>query len=262
MLQEVRPHEVYNLAAQSHVRVSFDVPEYTAEVTGLGTLRLLEAVRASGIPCRFYQASSTEMFGSSPPPQSEETPFRPRSPYAIAKLAAHYFTINYREAYEMHASCGILGNTESPRRGETFVTRKITRAAARIKLGRQEKLHLGNLDAERDGGHARDYVRAMRLIVAQEVPGDYVVATGVSRTVREFCEAAFSYHDLDWRKYVEVDPRYFRPTEVDALRGDASKARRVLGWAPTVTFPQLVEEMSRADYEAEREGLTRDKNSS
>lgn len=247
ILRIVEPDEIYNLGAMSHVRVSFDVPEYTAEVTGLGTVRLLEAIRELGIRPRYYQASSSELFGSSPAPQSEMTPFHPRSPYAAAKAYAFYITQNYREAYGMHASNGILMNHESPRRGETFVTRKITMAAARIKRGLQDKLYLGNLDAKRDWGFAGDYVEAMWLMLQQERPDDYVIATGEMHTVREFVSRAFTRLDLDWEKYVEIDPRYFRPSEVDELCGDASKAKAAFGWSPKVRFEELVDRMVDAD---------------
>jgi len=247
ILRTVRPDEIYNLGAQSHVRVSFDVPEYTAEVTGLGTVRLLEAIRESNMQPRFYQASSSELFGSSPPPQSEATPFHPRSPYAIAKLYSYWMTVNYREAYGLYACNGILFNHESPRRGETFVSRKITRAAARIKLGLQDKLFLGNLDARRDWGFAGDYVEAMWLMLQQERPEDFVIATGESRTVRQLLDCAFGHLDLDWKRHVEIDPRYFRPSEVDELRGDMSKARRLLRWEPKVGFEALVKMMVDAD---------------
>jgi GDPmannose 4,6-dehydratase len=247
ILRNVQPDEIYNLGAQSHVRVSFDVPEYTAEVTALGTVRLLEAIRESGIQPRFYQASSSELFGSSPPPQSEITPFHPRSPYAVAKLYAYYITVNYREAYGMFACNGILFNHESERRGGTFVTRKVTRTAARIKLGLADKLFLGNLDAKRDWGYAGDYVEAMWMMLQQEKPDDFVIATGECHSVRDLLDVAFGHLDLDWKKYVEIDPRYFRPSEVDELRGDASKARRVLGWQPRVDFKSLVARMVDAD---------------
>ena len=255
ILRTVRPDEIYNLGAQSHVRVSFDVPEYTAEVTALGTVRLLEAIRDSGLAPRFYQASSSELFGSArETPQKETTPFYPRSPYGCAKAYAHFITVNYRESYGLHASCGILFNHESPRRGETFVTRKVTRAVARIKLGLEEKVYLGNLDAKRDWGFAGDYVEAMWRMLQQDRPGDYVVATGEPRSVREFVEAAFAHAGLDWKKHVEIDPRYFRPAEVDSLVGDASKARAKLGWAPTVSFAELVKMMVDADLaQAKRE---------
>ncbi|OGP71518.1 MAG: GDP-mannose 4,6-dehydratase [Deltaproteobacteria bacterium RBG_13_58_19] len=250
IIYNIQPEETYHLAAQSHVRVSFDMPEYTGDVDGLGVTRLLEAVRRSGIKTKFYQASSSELFGNAPPPQNEETPMRPRSPYAAAKLYAYWMVRNYREAYSMFAVNGILFNHESPRRGETFVTRKITRAVARIKLGLQEKLYLGNLEARRDWGYAPDYIEAMWLMLQQDAPEDYVVATGESHSVREFVEAAFSYMDLDWSRYVEIDSRYFRPTEVEALLGDARKAREKLGWQPKVTFPELVRLMVEADLKA------------
>jgi len=249
ILRTVRPDEIYNLGAQSHVRVSFDVPEYTAEVTGIGTVRLLEAIRESGISPRFYQASSSELFGSSPAPQSETTPFHPRSPYAVAKLYSYWITVNYREAYGMFACNGILFNHESPRRGETFVSRKITRAAARIKLGMQDKLFLGNLDAKRDWGFAGDYVEAMWLMLQAKTPDDFVIATGESHTVRNFLDEAFGRLDLDWKRHVEIDPRYFRPAEVDELRGDMSKARRKLGWQPKLKFTELVRKMVESDLE-------------
>ena len=249
LLYDLRPDEIYNLGAQSHVKVSFDVPEYTADVVAVGTLRVLEAIRVTGVASRFYQASSSEMFGSTPPPQSEDCAFHPRSPYACAKLFSHNITVNYRESYALHASSGILFNHESPRRGETFVTRKITRAIARIKHGLQEKLYLGNLDARRDWGYAPDYVRAMWLMLQQDHPGDYVVGTGEAHSVREFVDLAFACAGLDWREYVELDPRYLRPAEVDHLLADASKARRVLGWEPTVTFRELVKIMVDSDLE-------------
>lgn len=257
LLYELRPDEVYHLGAQSHVRVSFDIPEYTTEVTGVGTVRILDAIREAGVGhgVRFYQASSSELFGqAAESPQTEETPFHPRSPYACAKLYAYWITRNYREAYEMHASNGILFNHESPRRGPTFVTRKITMAAARIKLGLQNELFLGNLEARRDWGFAGDYVEAMWLILQQDRPDDYVIATGESHSVREFCEEAFGLLDLDWRDYVRFDPRYERPAEVDLLVGDASKAKRVLGWEPKVKFKGLVRMMVEADLaEARRQ---------
>ncbi len=249
ILRTVRPDEIYNLGAQSHVRVSFDVPEYTADVTGIGTVRLLEAIRESGISPRFYQASSSELFGTSPAPQSETTPFHPRSPYGVAKLYSYWITVNYREAYGMFACNGILFNHESPRRGETFVSRKITRAAARIKLGMQDKLFLGNLDARRDWGFAGDYVEAMWLMLQAPEPDDFVIATGECHTVREFLDAAFGHLDLQWKRYIEIDPRYFRPAEVDELRGDMSKARRKLGWQPKVKFAELVRMMVESDLE-------------
>jgi GDPmannose 4,6-dehydratase len=255
LLKKVRPDEIYNLGAQSHVRVSFDVPEYTGEVTGLGATRLLEAVREMDLTStRIYQASSSEMFGATPPPQNEKTPFYPRSPYGVAKVYAYWMGVNYREAYGLYVVNGILFNHESPRRGETFVTRKVTRAASRIKLGLQEKLYLGNLDARRDWGYAKDFVEAMWLMLQQEKPDDYVVATGESHTVRELCEMAFGHVGLDYRKYVDIDPRYYRPTEVDDLRGDWSKAARVLGWRPRTSFRELVRLMMESDLQlAERE---------
>jgi GDPmannose 4,6-dehydratase len=256
----IRPDEVYNLGAQSHVRVSFDQPLYTADVVGLGTLRLLEAVRQlnRSRPVRFYQASSSEMYGAAPPPQGLTTPFHPRSPYACAKLYAHWQTINYREAYQLFACSGILFNHESPRRGESFVTRKITQGATRIKEGLQTKLRLGNLDAKRDWGFAGDYVRAMWMMLQRDQPEDYVVATGETYSVREFLERTFSMLDLDWNDHVEFDPRYMRPSEVDVLLGDASKARDELGWRPEVSFPDLVKMMVEHDWElARREKFAR-----
>lgn len=253
ILRTVQPDEIYNLGAQSHVRVSFDIPEYTGEVTGLGTLRLLEAIRELGLRPKFYQASSSEMFGKVQEiPQRETTPFYPRSPYGAAKVYAHWITVNYREAYGLFACSGILFNHESPRRGETFVTRKITKAAARIKLGLQQDLFLGNLEAKRDWGFAGDYVEAMWLMLQADQPDDYVVATGETHTVREMLELAFDTLGLDWRAYVKIDPRYYRPTEVDLLIGDASKAKRVLGWEPKVSFHDLITMMVQADLEAER----------
>jgi GDPmannose 4,6-dehydratase len=231
------------------VRVSFDIPEYTADVVAMGTVRLLEAIRRSKLDCRFYQASSSEMFGSTPPPQSEETRFHPRSPYACGKVFAHQITVNYRESYGLHACCGILFNHESPRRGETFVTRKITRGVAQIKLGLQDKLYLGNLDARRDWGFAGDYVDAMWRMLQQREPKDYVVGTGTMHTVRDLCAAAFQHVGLDWKKYVKIDPRFVRPAEVDTLLADASRAKQELGWAPRVTFEQLVKMMVDADLE-------------
>jgi GDPmannose 4,6-dehydratase len=250
LLYDMRPDEIYNLGAQSHVKVSFEVPEFTADVVACGTLRLLEAMRSTGVKCRFYQASSSEMFGSAPPRQSESTPLHPRSPYGCAKVFGHHITVNYRESYGLHASSGILFNHESPRRGETFVSRKITRAVAHIKHGLQQKLYLGNLDARRDWGYAPDYVRAMWLMLQQDTADDFVVGTGEAHTVREFVELAFAYAGLDWKEYVEVDARYFRPAEVDYLRADASKAGRVLGWEPAVTFDELVRIMVEADMKA------------
>jgi GDPmannose 4,6-dehydratase len=248
LLYRIRPDEVYHLAAQSHVRVSFDIPEYTGDVTGLSTIRILEAMRQVGIKSKFYQASSSEMFGKAAEvPQRETTPFHPRSPYGVAKVYSHWATVNYRESYDLFACCGILFNHESPRRGETFVTRKITRAVARIRAGLQKKLYLGNLDAKRDWGYAREYVEAMWLMLQQERPEDYVIATGETHSVREFLVEAFSYANLDWQNYVELDPKYLRPAEVDLLIGDASKAKRELGWKPQTTFKQLVQLMVDAD---------------
>src|SRR3954462_8424045 len=254
IMEQVRPDEVYNLGAQSHVRVSFDQPLYTADVVGLGTLRLLEAVRQlnRSQPVKFYQASSSEMFGSAAPPQGLDTPFHPRSPYACAKLYAHWQEVNSREAYDLFACSGILFNNESPRRGESFVTRKITLGATRIKEGLQAKLVMGNLDAKRDWGFAGDYVRAMWTMLQQERPDDYVVATGETHSVREFLELAFSHLGLDWRDFVEFDARYTRPSEVDVLLGDPSKARQVLGWEAEVSFPELVEMMVEHDLELAR----------
>jgi GDPmannose 4,6-dehydratase len=261
LLYELKPDEIYNLGAQSHVRVSFDVPESTGDIVGLGTQRILEAVRETGLAerVRFYQASSSEMFGKvQETPQSETTPFWPRSPYACAKAYAHYLTVNYRESYGLHASSGILFNHESPRRGETFVTRKITRAATRIKLGLQDALYLGNLDAQRDWGYAKDYVEMMWMMLQQDEPDDYVVATGETHSVREFVETAFGALDLDWEKHVRYDKRYERPAEVELLVGDASKARERLGWEPKVRFPELVKIMIDADLElAKREEYER-----
>ena len=249
LIHDVKPDEIYHLGAQSHVRVSFDMPEYTGDITGLGTLRLLEAIRKTGIKTRFYQASSSEMFGTAPPPQSERTPFQPQSPYAAAKVYAYYIAKNYREAYKIFACNGILFNHESPRRGETFVTRKITRAATRIKLGIQKKLYLGNLEAKRDWGFAGDYVETMWLMLQQEKPDDYVIATGETHSVREFVENVFAKLDMDYRDYVEIDSKYFRPTEVDVLLGDSTKAQKALGWKPKVTFEKLVEMMIATDME-------------
>jgi GDPmannose 4,6-dehydratase len=257
ILRSVKPDELYNLGAQSHVRVSFDVPEYTASTVAMGTLRLLEAIRESGqeTTTKFYQASSSEMFGSAAPPQDESTHFQPRSPYACAKVFAHQLCQNYRDAYNMFISCGILFNHESPRRGIPFVTRKITRTAARIRHGLEAKLYLGNLDARRDWGFAGDYVEAMWMMLQQPRGDDYVIATGESHTVREVLDVAFGELDLDWKKYVEIDPRYFRPTEVDHLHGDPAKAKRVLGWKPKVTFHQLIQMMVRSDEEDVRSSL-------
>ncbi len=248
MIRVIRPDEVYNLGAQSHVRVSFDIPEYTADVDFLGTIRLLEALRESGIHAKFYQASSSEMFGKVvETPQTETTPFHPRSPYAVAKVAAHHITVNYRESYGMFACSGILFNHESPRRGENFVTRKITQAAAQIKKGQRDKLELGNLDAKRDWGFAGDYVKAMWMMMQHDTPDDFVIATGETHSVREFLDETFGYLDLDWKKHVTQDERFFRPAEVDLLLGDASKARRILGWKPEVNFKSLVRMMVDAD---------------
>jgi len=280
LIYNIQPDEIYHLGAQSHVRVSFDMPEYTGDVTGLGTVRLLEAIRKTGVKTKFYQASSSEMFGSAPAPQNEETPFEPRSPYAAAKVYAYWLVRNYRDGYNLFVTNGILFNHESPRRGETFVTRKITRAVARIRYGFQDKLYLGNLEAKRDWGYAPDYVRAMWLMLQQEGPSDYVIATGESHSVREFCELAFQQVgiELEWRgsgtseiglvkstsfpaceglnkvprpgnEVVAIDPRYFRPTEVEYLLGDASRARKELGWEPSVTFSQLIKIMVDADIE-------------
>ena len=260
ILERVEPDEIYNLGAQSHVKVWFEEPEYTADVVALGTLRLLESVRdycdRTGRRVRVYQAGSSEMFGASPPPQNEQTPFYPRSPYAAAKVAAHWFAVNYREAYGLFICNGILFNHESPRRGETFVTRKITRAVGRISVGLQKQLYLGNLDARRDWGFAGDYVEAMWLMLQQDAPDDYVIATGESHSVRDFLELAFGYAGLDWKDFVKVDPRYHRPAEVDALQGDATKARTVLGWQPRVSFEELVRMMVDHDMELARQELT------
>lgn len=251
LISQVQPDEVYNLAAQSHVRVSFDVPEYTTDITATGTVRLLEAIREVGIRPRFYQASSSEMYGLVQEiPQKETTPFYPRSPYGCAKVYSYWVTVNYRESYGMHASNGILFNHESPRRGETFVTRKITRAAAHINLGLQKKLYLGNLDSKRDWGYAKEYVEAMWLMLQQPEGDDYVIATNETHTIRECLEVAFSRVDLDWQKYVEIDPRYFRPAEVDILIGDYSKAKRKLGWEPRTKFKELIELMVDSDLKS------------
>ena len=248
MLYDLKFNEVYHLGAQSHVRVSYDIPEYTADITGVGTIRILEAIRETDSNPRFYQASSSEMFGKvAEIPQRETTPFHPRSPYAVAKVFSYWATVNYREGYNMFACNGILFNHESPRRGETFVTRKITRAIAHIKLGLQEKLYLGNLDAKRDWGYAPEFVEAMWMILQQDQPDDYVIATGETHSVKEFCEEAFAHAGLDWSKYVEIDKRYYRPAEVDLLIGDASKAKRVLGWEPKTRFKDLVKLMVDAD---------------
>ncbi|MEM7577788.1 MAG: GDP-mannose 4,6-dehydratase [Planctomycetota bacterium] len=264
LVNHIKPTEVYNLGAQSHVRVSFDQPVYTADAVGVGALKLLEAIRdyqdSSGETVRYYQASSSEQYGKVvETPQTEDTPFYPRSPYACAKMYAHWITVNYRESYDMHASCGILFNHESPRRGETFVTRKITRAIGRIKLGLQDKLYLGNLDAKRDWGFAGDYVEMMWMMLQQETPDDYVVATGETWSVREFCEKAFTHAGLNHEDHVEIDPRYFRPAEVELLLGDPAKAKRQLGWKPRTSFQELVEMMVDADMElAEREKVLAD----
>jgi GDPmannose 4,6-dehydratase len=256
LLASIEPQEIYNLAAQSHVRVSFDVPEYTGDVVALGTTRLLEAIREVGIKPRFYQASSSELYGQvQETPQTETTPFYPRSPYAAAKLYAYWMTVNYREAYNLYACNGILFNHESERRGETFVTRKISRGAAAIKLGYQDKLFLGNLAAKRDWGYAPDYVEAMWRMLQQDNPDDYVIATGETHSVQDFVEEAFGLLDLDWKKHVEIDPRYYRPTEVELLVGDASKAQRELGWTPNVTFKELVQKLVDHDHAVlERQG--------
>ena len=256
LIAKIEPHEIFNLAAQSHVRVSFDVPEYTGDVVALGTTRLLEAIRETGLKPRFYQASSSELYGLvQETPQSETTPFYPRSPYAAAKLYAYWMTVNAREAYDLYACNGILFNHESERRGETFVTRKISRAVAAIKLGQQDKLFLGNLDARRDWGYAPDYVEAMWMMLQQDTPEDYVIATGETHSVREFVQEAFGKLDLDWEKYVEIDPRYYRPTEVDLLIGDARKAKAQMGWEPKVTFQELVHRMVDYDLaQLERQG--------
>ena len=249
LIREIEPQEIYNLAAQSHVKVSFEVPDFTAQVDAVGTIRLLEAIRAAKIDTRFYQASTSELFGSTPPPQSEISPFAPQSPYAAAKLYSYWVVRNYREAYGMHATNGILFNHESPRRGETFVTRKITMAAARIKLGLQDKLYLGNLNAIRDWGYAKEYVESMWLMLQQDESDDYVVGTGVGATVRDFCEASFSALDLDYKKYVVTEERYLRPTEVDALIADASKMKNKLQWSARTTWTELAKLMVEADLE-------------
>jgi GDPmannose 4,6-dehydratase len=249
LIREIEPHEVYNLAAQSHVKVSFTMPQYTAQVDGVGTVGILEAIRSSGLSTKFYQASTSELFGSTPPPQNEDSVFRPRSPYAASKLMAYWSTVNYREAFGVHATNGILFNHESPRRGETFVTRKITRAVAAIKQGRQEKLYLGNLEAVRDWGYAKEYVESMWMMLQQEQPSDFVVATGVGATVKDFAQVAFAHAGLNWEDYVVEDERYRRPTEVDALIGDASKAQRVLGWQPRTKWDDLARLMVDADLQ-------------
>ena len=247
LIYNIQPDEIYNLAAQSHVRVSFDLPEYTGDVTAIGVTRLLEAIRRSGIKTRFYQASSSEMFGSAPPPQNEKTPFQPRSPYAAAKVYAFWMVKNYRDGYGLFATNGILFNHESPRRGESFVTRKITIGLANILAGKAKKIYLGNLEARRDWGYAPEYVEAMWLMLQQEEPDDYVIGTGVTHSVKEFLEEAFSYLNMDWREYVEIDPRYFRPTEVEFLQADSAKAKKILGWEPRISFKELVKIM--VDYD-------------
>ena len=250
LIYNVEPDEVYNLGAQSHVKVSFEMPEYTGSVTGLGTVRLLDAIRRSGIEARFYQASSSEIFGNAKPPQNEATPFQPRSPYAIAKIYAYWITVNYRESYDMFATNGILFNHESPRRGETFLTRKVTRAVAHILAGKQSKLYLGNLDSRRDYGYAPEYVEMMWHVLQQDTPDDFVIGTGVAPTMREFVEEAFSYVDLDWKEYVDIDPRYYRPAEVDYLQADSAKARKILDWNPKITYKDLACIMIDADMQA------------
>ena len=249
LIHEIKPNEVYNIGAQSHVQVSFTMPQYTAQVDAVGSVALLESIRASGINCRFYQASTSELYGSTPPPQNEDSPFRPRSPYAAAKLMAYWSTVNYREAYGLHATNGILFNHESPRRGETFVTRKITRAVAKIATGSKEKLYLGNLDAVRDWGYAKEFVESMWLMLQQDKPGDYVVATGVGATVRDFAQVAFDHAGLNYKNYVELDKRYIRPTEVDGLIGDPSKAEKILGWKAKTHWKELAKLMVDADIE-------------
>jgi GDPmannose 4,6-dehydratase len=256
LLHAIRPDEIYHLGAQSHVRVSFDMPEYTGDVTGLGTLRLLEAIRKTGMKTKFYQASSSEMFGAAPPPQNEITPFQPQSPYAAAKVYAYHMVKNYRDAYKIFACNGILFNHESPRRGETFVTRKITRAATQIKLGLKNTLFLGNMEAKRDWGFAADFVEAMWLMMQQDEPEDYVIATGETHSVREFVEIVFGKLGLDYKRHVSIDPKYFRPTEVDILLGDATKAKKKLGWTPKVTFEQLIDMMIEADMEMAKKEKT------
>ena len=255
LIHEIQPTEVYNLGAQSHVQVSFTMPQYTAQVDAVGAVALLESIRASGLKCRFYQASTSELFGSTPPPQNEDSMFRPRSPYASAKLMAYWSTVNYREAYGVHATNGILFNHESPRRGETFVTRKITRAAAKIATGSKEKLYLGNLDAVRDWGYAKEYVESMWLMLQQKNPGDYVVATGIGATVRDFAQAAFEHVGLNYKDHVELDKRYVRPTEVDALIGDPSKVEKVLGWRAKTDWKTLAKLMVDADLVAAKSKL-------
>ncbi|MEI0486099.1 GDP-mannose 4,6-dehydratase [Brachyspira intermedia] len=258
ILEKIQPDEIYNLAAQSHVRVSFDMPEYTADVTGLGTIRLLDAIKETQIKTKFYQASTSELYGKVvETPQTEKTPFYPRSPYACAKVYSYWITVNYRESYDMYACNGILFNHESPRRGETFVTKKITHAIARILNKEQDKLYLGNLDSKRDWGYAKDYVEAMWLMLQQDKADDYVIATGETHSVKEFLDEAFGLVGLDWKKYVEIDPRYYRPTEVDLLLGDPTKAKEKLGWQPKTTFKELVKIM--LDYDLKSVGLSLDK---
>jgi len=249
LIREIQPSEIYNLGAQSHVKVSFEIPEYTADITGTGTIRLLEAIRASGVSTKFYQASSSELYGSTPPPQNEITPFHPRSPYGAAKIFSYWSTVNYREAYGMHTSNGILFNHESPRRGETFVTRKITRAVARIAAGMEKEVYLGNLDAVRDWGYAKEYVEAMWLMLQQPKGDDFVIATGESATVRQFAEVAFKKANLNWEDHVKLDKRYLRPSEVDSLVGDASKAEKILGWKAKTNWKKLAELMVDADIQ-------------
>jgi GDPmannose 4,6-dehydratase len=249
LIRDIKPIEIYNLGAQSHVMVSFEIPESTSDITGLGTIRLLEAIRASGIETKFYQASSSELYGSTPPPQNEKTPFHPRSPYGVAKIFSYWATVNYRESYGLHASNGILFNHESPRRGETFVTRKITRAVARIAAGIEKELYLGNLDAVRDWGFAKEYVEAMWLMNQQSEGDDYVIATGESASVRDFANVAFARANLDYEKYIKIDKRYLRPAEVDALIGDASKAKKKLNWEPKTKWKDLAELMVDADIQ-------------
>lgn len=249
LIYNIRPDEIYHLGAQSHVRVSFDMPEYTGDITGLGTTRILEAIRRSGVKCKFYQASSSEMYGDALAPQNEDTPFRARSPYAAAKIYSYWMVRNYREGYKLFACNGILFNHESPRRGETFVTRKITRGLARILAGKDKKLYLGNLEARRDWGYAPDYVEAMWMMLQQDEPDDYVIGSGETHSVKEFLEEVFKYAGLDWKEYVEIDQRYFRPTEVELLLADASKAKRVLGWEPRISFKELVKIMVDSDME-------------
>jgi GDPmannose 4,6-dehydratase len=249
LIRELKPTEIYNLGAQSHVKVSFEIPEYTADITGTGTIRILEALRASGVNSKFYQASSSELYGSTPPPQNELTPFHPRSPYGAAKIFSYWATVNYREAYEMHTSNGILFNHESPRRGATFVTRKITRAVARIAAGIEKEVYLGNLDSVRDWGYAKEFVEAMWLMLQQPKGDDFVIATGESATVRQFAEVAFKKANLNWEDHVKIDKRYLRPSEVDSLVGDASKAQKVLGWKAKTNWKKLAEIMVEADIQ-------------